>query len=173
MAEQKDEPDLPTNFEERGGLLATISREMVRAMKTYYGKGPSKAKSYLVDDLLFIVMREGGTVAEKTMVDSGQEDAVRDFRQRFENEMAERLTYMIEQLTKRKVINYQSQVLFDPDVSIEIFMFDEPIAQEAREETAAALMDPESGVGEVSGYEVSSIIDDGSSEEDKAPEPLV
>jgi uncharacterized protein YbcI len=159
MAEKSDSPRLPDGIQPDDSLLSAISREMVRTMKTYYGKGPEKAKSYLVDDLLFIVMRGGGTVAEQTMIDAGQEDAVRDFRQRFENEMSERLTYMVEQLTKRKVINYQSQILFDPDISIEIFVFDKPIAEEAREETAEALMDPERGVGEVSGDEVEAVIE--------------
>jgi uncharacterized protein YbcI len=159
VAEQGKSEKEPEGYELRGGLLASISREMVRAMKTFLGKGPTQAKSYLLDDFLVIIMRGGGTIAEQTMIDAGQEDAVRDFRQRFENEMAERLTYMIEQLTKRKVINYQSQVLFDPNVSIEIFMFDKPIAEEARRETAEALMDPESEVGQVSGDEVEPAIE--------------
>src|SRR5829696_1475810 len=126
--------------EKGGSLLESISREMVKAMKTYLGKGPERAKSYLMDDLLFIVMRGGATRAEKTMIDAGDEDAVRDFRQKFENEMAERLT-------GRKVVNYQSQILFEPDIAIEVFVFDRPIAQDAREETAASVMDPDSKSG--------------------------
>lgn len=159
MAEQETSSRAPEEIDRSGGLLASISREMVRAMKTYFGKGPVKAKSYLFDDLLFVVMREGTTKAEETLLEAGKEDAVREFRQEFENEMAERLTYIVEQLTKRKVINYQSQVLFDPDVAIEIFMFDKPIAEDARRETADALMEPESKVGEVGGDEVEAAID--------------
>lgn len=64
---------------------------MVRAMKEYFGKGPVKAKSYFIDNLLFVVMRGGTTRGEETMIEAGQDDAVRDFRQRFENEMAEHL----------------------------------------------------------------------------------
>ncbi len=40
-------------------LLAQISNEMVRAQKTYFGRGPDKAKSYIIDDFLLIVMRGG------------------------------------------------------------------------------------------------------------------
>jgi uncharacterized protein YbcI len=110
---------------EDGSVLQRISTEMVRTMKQYYGKGPVSAKSYLVDDLLFIVMREGFTQAEQTMLDAGRGGTVRNFRQEFENEMAEVLTRMIERITGRRVVTYQSQVLFDPNLTIEIFVFDD------------------------------------------------
>ena len=119
---------------------------MVRAMKQYYGKGPVSAKSYLIDDLLFIVMREGMTQAEQTMLDAGRQDTVRQFRQEFENEMAQRLTYMVEQITGRRVINYQSQVMFDPNMTVEMFVFDKPAGAEQLQETANAIADPEVGL---------------------------
>jgi uncharacterized protein YbcI len=43
---------------------------MVRAQKKYYGKGPTSAKSYMLDDFLIIVMRDCQVVAEKTMIES-------------------------------------------------------------------------------------------------------
>ena len=49
---------------------------------------------------------------------------VRSFRQLFETEMTTRLHSMIEDLTGRKVLTYQSQILFEPDVVVEIFLFD-------------------------------------------------
>jgi uncharacterized protein YbcI len=105
-------------------LLTRISTETVQAMKQHYGKGPVSAKSYLLDDLLFVVLREGITQAERTMLDAGHQNSVRRFRQGLENEMAQSLIEMIERLTGRRVINYQSQLLFDPDMSIKIFVFD-------------------------------------------------
>src|SRR5690349_25104624 len=101
-------------------INAAISRAMVAEMKEFFGKGPESAKSYLVDDLLFIVMRGGITTAEDTMLEAGQHDLVRQFRLKFEEEMRERLTSMVEQLVGRKVVTYQSQILFDPDIAIEM-----------------------------------------------------
>ncbi len=112
-------------------LAMQLSNAMVKAQKQYFGKGPLSAKSYLVDDLLFIVMRGGMTRAEETMLDFDQADKVREFRQTFENEMTERLTTMIEDITGRKVLTYQSQVLFDPEIVIEMFVFDKPIDADA------------------------------------------
>jgi uncharacterized protein YbcI len=141
MTDEPKPPQPPLESQSGAALLSAISREMVKAMKTYYGRGPTKAKSYLMDDLLFIVMRGGITEAEKTMLAAGQTDAVRAFRQRFENVMAERLVGTIEQLTDRKVLTYQSQVLFDPPLVIEVFLFEEPFDRPAIEETARALLE--------------------------------
>jgi uncharacterized protein YbcI len=128
-------------------LLSRISTEMVRAMKQFYGKGPMHAKSYFIDDLLFIVMRGGMTQSEQTMLNAGHQDTVRQFRQEFENEMTPRLSQMVEQLTGRHVINYQSQVLFDPNMSVEIFVFDDQAGAREREETAEAITDTKSQGG--------------------------
>lgn len=126
MADVPKAPQPALDKQEGASLLSAISREMVKAMKTYYGRGPTKAKSYLVDDLLFIVMRGGITEAEETLLAAGEEDAVRSFRQRFENIMTDRLVGTIEQLTERKVLNYQSQVMFNPPLVVEVFLFDKP-----------------------------------------------
>jgi uncharacterized protein YbcI len=121
--------------------LKEISRELVAAMKHGYGRGPVSAKSYLIDDFLLVVMRAGMNTAERTMLDRGRSDAVRDFRQAFQNEMAEELTGLVERLTGREVVTYQSQVLFDPDIVIEIFFFAEPASADALAATALAVTD--------------------------------
>jgi uncharacterized protein YbcI len=134
-------------------MLAQISTEMVRLQKQYYGRGPERAKSYMLDDLLFIVMRGGVLAAEQTMLDSGQEDLVRNFRQEFENEMGRRIIDMVEELTGRRVLNYQSQVVFDPDVVFEIFVFDDRLGRDQVRETAHAQLGDHT-VGEVRGADV-------------------
>jgi uncharacterized protein YbcI len=99
---------------------------MVRAKKQFFGRGPEQAKSYMVDDMLFIVMRGGLTRAEETMLRFEQQDMVRRFRQLFENEMTEVLTGLVEETTGRTVVNYQSQIMFDPDIIVEMFVFEQP-----------------------------------------------
>jgi uncharacterized protein YbcI len=111
---------------EDGGqsLTARISTEIVRTLKESFGKGPVKAKTYIQDDFLLVVMRGGVTVAEETMLERGHEDLVRQFRQTYQNEMGDVLVAKIEALTGRKVVNYQSQILFDPHIVMEIFFFE-------------------------------------------------
>jgi uncharacterized protein YbcI len=119
--------------------LSEISRELVAAMKQNYGRGPVSAKSYLIDDFLLTVMRGGMNTAERTMLDKGRSDIVRDFRQAFQNEMGDYLISIVERLTGRQVVTYQSQVLFDPDVIIEIFFFKDPANADALAATARAV----------------------------------
>lgn len=109
-----------------GWLLAAVSDAMVQLMKQYYGKGPTKAKSYMLDNLLIVVMEGGLTVVEETLVRSGKHHLVREVRQTFENEMTAEFTAQIARLTGRGVLTYQSQILFDPDMQVEIFVLDEP-----------------------------------------------
>ncbi len=118
-------------------LLSRISTEIVRATKEYFGKGPVSAKSYMLDDFLIVVMRGGVTTAEQTMLDFGEADLVRSFRQTFENRMTERLVGKVEELTGRKVVTYQSQILFDPHVVVELFFFDRQADERQLLETAA------------------------------------
>ena len=61
-------------------LPSKISIEVVRTLK---------AKSYLLDEFLIVVMRGGVTVAEQTMLDRGHSDLVRTFRQTYQNELGD------------------------------------------------------------------------------------
>lgn len=122
---------------ERGdALLRQISREIVHTQKEAFGKGPTHAKAYMFDDMLMVVLRDGLTVAEKTMLDFGRADLVRNFRQQFENDMTTRMIEPIERLTGRTVLTYQSQIMFDPDVVVELFVFDRAGGYEERFATA-------------------------------------
>jgi uncharacterized protein YbcI len=133
----------------RGGdMLARLSDEMVRAKKQFFGKGPEQAKSYMLDDILIIVMRGGLTTAEQTMLRFGRPKLVRQYRQLFEDEMTEHLTSLVEQTTGRTVVNYQSQIMFDPDIIVEMFVFEEP-RQDGIEATAQGQLDDDAtGHGE-------------------------
>jgi uncharacterized protein YbcI len=133
-------------------LLSRISTEVVRTFKEYYGKGPTSAKSYMFDDMLFVVMRGGLNAAEKFLLEKQEVDVVRQYRQTFENRMNEILSDKIAKLTGRNVIAFNSQILFDPDISIEIFVFDDRGTEESIDATALGQIAVEA-VGEVRGEE--------------------
>ncbi|HEV2772178.1 MAG TPA: DUF2294 domain-containing protein [Thermoleophilaceae bacterium] len=137
---------LPEQPERQGHqLLAAISNAMVAAMKQYYGRGPMRAKSYMVDDYLFVAMRDPLTVVEQTLLRAGRHDLVREYRQVFQNEMAAEFTGQIEQLTGRRVLSYQSQIMFDPDTVIEIFVLE---SRGDGSEEAQATAEDQMAVGE-------------------------
>ena len=144
--------DLPGEEEVQRGesLLARISTQVVQTFKEYYGKGPLSAKAYMFDDMLFVVMRGGLNASEKFLLEKDEVDVVRQYRQTFENRMNEILSEKIEELTGRKVIAFNSQILFDPDISIEMFVFDSRGTEESIDATALGQLAVEP-VGEVGG----------------------
>jgi uncharacterized protein YbcI len=110
--------------EEGLSLPARVSHAVVRAIKDLYGRGPTHAKTYLCDEYVFCVMSGGLSRDEETMIRGGEEEAVREYRLKFQAVIAPELMRRVEDVVGRKVINYHSQVLFDPDRMIEIFMLD-------------------------------------------------
>jgi|1186.fasta_scaffold201614_2 uncharacterized protein YbcI len=110
--------------ERPGSLLAAISNAMVGLKKEYYGKGPVKAKTYVNDNIVFCVLQGGLTRNEETLIAAGEEKLVREFRLRFQEAMGQATMDAIAELTGRRVLTYQSQIVFDPDHSFEIFVLD-------------------------------------------------
>jgi uncharacterized protein YbcI len=111
-----------------GKLLAAISNSIVAILREHYGRGPMKAKTYALDDIVVVVMRGSGfTALEKTIMDSGQPGRVVALREEFQQVMAERYKATIEQLTGCSVVAFLSQAHVDPDITIEIFFVDGPL----------------------------------------------
>jgi uncharacterized protein YbcI len=116
---------------ERGPLLAAISNTIVGLYKQYFGKGPTKARSYMLDDIVVCVLRGGLTRAELTLARSGRGDAVARQRQEFQQAVRDEFTTAIESLVGRRVIAFLSTVHLDPDVEVEIFMLEpEPTGED-------------------------------------------
>jgi uncharacterized protein YbcI len=105
-------------------LQARVSQTVVRTMKDLYGRGPTHAKTYFCDEYIFCVMTGGMTRDEETMVRGGEHEAVRDYRLRFQAVIAPELIRRVEDVLERKIVNYHSQVMFDPDRLVEIFVLD-------------------------------------------------
>ena len=119
-----------------GEMRATISREMVRLQAEYYGKGPTRAKTYIVDDLVVVVLEETFTRAERTLAERGEREAIQHIRRRFQQQMAESFTSLVEQATGRKVRVFLSETDVDSDVSVETFLLaDERTDMTSFEET--------------------------------------
>lgn len=127
-ASRLTDPDWTTDVEteRRPGLLSEISNAMVGLKKEFYGKGPTKAKTYINDNYVFCVLQGGITRNEETLIAAGQEMLVREYRLRFQEAMADATTEAIERLTGRKVMGYHSQIVFNPEHAFEIFVLDAP-----------------------------------------------
>jgi uncharacterized protein YbcI len=111
-----------------GRLLAAISTSIVRILRDHYGRGPMRAKTYVLDDIIVVVMRGSGfTPLEQTIMDSGQPERVIAMREDFQHVMAERYKQTIGELTGRTVLAFLSQAHVEPDITMEIFFVDAPL----------------------------------------------
>jgi uncharacterized protein YbcI len=111
-----------------GQLLAEISTKVVGILREHYGRGPMKAKTYVLDDIIVVVMRGAGfTALEKTIMDSGQPQRIVNMREDFQHMMAARYKDLIKELTGREVVAFLSQAHVDPDITMEIFFIDGPL----------------------------------------------
>jgi uncharacterized protein YbcI len=107
-------------------MLAEISTGLVQLHSRYYGKGPTKAKTHMVNDTVVCILRGGFTTVERTLLDTGQDESVYQMRRSFQQAMENDFRDVVEAATGRKVIAYMSSIHVNPDLAVELFVL-EPI----------------------------------------------
>jgi uncharacterized protein YbcI len=108
-----------------GDMRAEIAREIVRLQSEYYGRGPTRARAYVMEDLVVVVLEESFTRAERTLVERGEVDAIQNIRRRFQQQMKDEFSAVVEQATGRLVRVFLSETNLEHDVSVEIFLLGE------------------------------------------------
>jgi uncharacterized protein YbcI len=120
-----DAPDATGVESHNGEQLAEITNGIVRLFSDFYGRGPTRAKSYFLDDAYLVtVLRDTMTTVEKTLVDSGHADQVRNVRLTFQEAMSDSFKGVVETTLGRTVTAYHSQLLVEADIGFELFVLD-------------------------------------------------
>jgi uncharacterized protein YbcI len=107
-----------------GQLLAEITDRLVLLIHEHYGRGPIKAKTYVLDNLIVCVLGDGFIALERTMMEGGEPERVLEMRRDFQRMMKVRYSEIVEQLTGRKVLAFLSQAHVDPDLTVAMFLMD-------------------------------------------------
>ena len=105
-----------------GHLLAAISNAVVHCTREYTGRGPTKARTTIGDDIIVTRVEDTLTKGERSLADSGKGDMVLDIRRCFQATMREQLVAEVEKLTGRKVIAFMSDNHIEPAMGVEIFV---------------------------------------------------
>jgi uncharacterized protein YbcI len=105
-----------------GDVLTAISDGLVGLLKEFYGRGPTRVKSYFEDDLVVCVLRGGFSRVEQTLLDGGRGAAVIQQRMEFQDVMRARFEQVIEDATGRPVIGFMSGNQQEPDMMCEVFI---------------------------------------------------
>ncbi|MGB2712151.1 MAG: Na-translocating system protein MpsC family protein [Conexibacter sp.] len=122
MIDRPEDAAVPGAKATRGDVLTAISDGIVALLKDFYGKGPTRAKTYYQDDLVVCLLRGGFTRVEETLREAGRGYEVIQQRMAFQEVMRDRFQAVIERATGRRVIGFMSGNQQHPDLLCEVFV---------------------------------------------------
>jgi uncharacterized protein YbcI len=130
----------PDKSQHPGELAAAISKVVVGELASTTGRGPTKARTTLGENAVFVVLQDTLTRGELNLVEAGESVAVLDLRRRWQSVMRDSCSRAIEELTGRTVIGFMSDNHIDPDIAVEVFIL-EPIDGDPALRSALAVAD--------------------------------
>jgi uncharacterized protein YbcI len=123
---QKAHMSTETPAKSSGSIAATISNGVVHALADTIGRGPTKARAHISQDMVAVVLRDYLTKSEKTLVADGESDIVLAGRRAIQEGMKQALIKVVEDATGRTVETFFSDNRTNPDMAVEVFVL-EPV----------------------------------------------
>src|SRR3954466_15926602 len=110
--------------QQRSGRPSTaeISKEAVGVLREYTGRGPTKAKTMINEDVVTVLFADTLTKGGRRVAGSGHAERIIELRHDFQQVMREDLIAIVERHLGRKVIAFMSQNHIDPDLAVEVFV---------------------------------------------------
>jgi uncharacterized protein YbcI len=118
------DPQIVSHPPTGGTQLQEVSNAMVALHKEQFGRGPTKAQSHLAGaDALVCILDDALLPAERTMVEMGEQQRVRESRMFFQVATADQFIEAVERITGRTVRAFASATDPDRSVVMENFVF--------------------------------------------------
>src|ERR1700760_38540 len=117
MLDGKETPSRPQ--------LTEISNAAVALHREHFGRGPGAAKTHLSDNLVVCVLTDVFTPFEKTLIEAGQEERVRETRAIHRAATEDVYKGRMEAVLGRQIDAHMSSIHVDPDVAVDIFVLGE------------------------------------------------
>ena len=87
----------------KGSIASAISAAVVQLMREYTGRGPTKARTYINDDMITVVLQDTLTMGERSLVRDGEIELVLASRKAFQRTMSTQMIEAVERLSARTV----------------------------------------------------------------------
>src|SRR5205085_7357801 len=107
-----------------GALNAAISNERGKLVAEFTGRGATRSRAFIHQDLVVCLLEDGATKAERNLVAAGKSELVRLQRDALQRAMGPRLIAAVERLTDRKVRSFLSGTDEGGGTSIEAFVLE-------------------------------------------------
>ena len=111
-----------TEHAQIGSKAAAISNMVVRTVSEYTGRGPTKARTYITDDVVTVILQDTLTKGERSLVAEGLHEHVLATRKAFQNTMRHSLVNGVEEILGRRVTAFFSDNNIEPDMAAETFV---------------------------------------------------
>jgi uncharacterized protein YbcI len=121
---------MPDERSERGRQASAIGTAITRLHREHYGRGATVTRTVFQRNFVVAFLEDIYTPVEKTLLKDGRQDDVKQMRQLFQMAMQPLFSEAVEEITGRKVIQFMSQVAFEPDMAAEIFVL-EPVGDDS------------------------------------------
>jgi uncharacterized protein YbcI len=102
--------------------LTDISNEVVALHREHFGRGPGAAKTHLADNLVVCVLTDVFTPVERTLIDAGQLERVRETRSAHRAATEDIYKTRMEAVIGRPIEAHLSSIHVDPDVAVDVFV---------------------------------------------------
>jgi uncharacterized protein YbcI len=118
--------DLSATVESQGATarlgLTEISNTAVALHREHFGRGPGAAKTHVTDNLVVCVLSDVFTPVEKTLIEAGQVERVRETRAAHRDATQDVYKSRMEEVVGRPIEAHLSSVHVDPDVQVDVFV---------------------------------------------------
>ena len=113
-----------------GALNAALANELGKLIADFTGRGATRSRAFVHQDLVVCVLENGATRAEANLVAAGREDLVRVQRDALQRAMEPRLVAAVERLTGRTVKSFLSGMSTRGEDAVEVFVLEPPASGE-------------------------------------------
>lgn len=122
-----------------GPLASAISNAVVRRIAETTGRGPTKARTTIGTDAIFVVVQDTLTKGERVLAACDDTELVLRMREAWGRAVREPLRRDVEELTGRRVTGLLNAQLVEPDVAVQVFILEPmPVERDVGEDEAAA-----------------------------------
>jgi uncharacterized protein YbcI len=124
---------MSTSTNDLGRRAAAVSNAITRLHRAHYGRGATTTRTVIQRNYVITFLEDIYTPVERTLLEAGEDRAVRETRAAFQVAMRKRFSSAVEEIMERKVIAFMSQVHIAPDFAAEIFVLEPENSDQAPE----------------------------------------